>query len=307
MGSGSWRLLRTAIGTLVVALAVRSLVRQWDTVRAQGIEWHLDWLWIAESLLLTWLMYLGLVWGWRKLIIAWGESLPFWRAVRIWLLASLGRYIPGKVWALLGLAVLAKQEGVSGTTAMGSAIVMQLLALMTGGAVAVGFLGGTLLDQHLPGGVLAAVGLASVALLASALVTSQPVMRWFGCRIGRAEAVRAIRPGQLVMAVIPNLLAWLGYGLALLWLARGTIGETTMGWPLATGAFTASYLAGYLFLFAPGGIGVRESVLILLLQPTIGLGQAIALAAASRLALTINELGVALPLFLLGRTSRDDA
>jgi len=109
------------------------------------------------------------------------------------------------------------------------------------------------------------------------------------------------------MAVIPNLLAWLGYGLALLWLARGTIGETTMGWPLATGAFTASYLAGYLFLFAPGGIGVRESMLVLLLQPTIGLGQAIALAAASRLALTINELGVALPLFLLGRTSRDDA
>ena len=59
--------------------------------------------------------------------------------------------------------------------------------------------------------------------------------------------------------------------------------------------------------YAPGGIGVRESMLILLLQPTIGLGQAIALAAASRLALTINELGVALPLFLLGRTSRDDA
>lgn len=307
MGSGSWRLLRTAIGTLVVAMAVRSLVRQWDAVREQGIAWHLDWRWIAASLLLTWIMYLGLVWGWRMLILAWGESLRFWRAVRIWLLASLGRYIPGKVWALLGLAVLAKQEGVSGATAMGSAIVMQLLALMTGGAVAVGFLGGTLLDQHLPGGVVAAVGLAGVALLTSLLVTNHRAMHWFGCRIGRPEAVRAIPPGQLMMAVVPNLLAWLGYGLALLWIARGTIGETTMGWPLATGAFTASYLAGYLFLFAPGGIGVRESVLILLLQPTIGLGQAIALAAASRLALTVNELGVALPLFLLGRTSRDDA
>lgn len=307
MGSGSWRLLRTAIGTLVVALAIRSLVRQWDDVKAQGIDWQFDWRWIAASLLLTWIMYLGLVWGWRALIIAWGESLRFWRAVRIWLLASLGRYIPGKVWALLGLAALAQQEGVSGATAMGSAIVMQLLALVAGGAVAVGFLGATVLDQHLPGGVTGAAALAGVASLGSLVVINPRAMRWLGCRIGRPDSVRPIRPGQLLMAGVPNLLAWLGYGLALVWLARGTIGETTMGWPLATGAFTASYLAGYLFLFAPGGIGVRESVLILLLQPTIGLGQSIALAAASRLALTINELGVSLPLFFFGRTSRDDA
>ncbi len=306
MGSRTWRLVRGLVGLVVIAFAVRTLARQWDEIRAQGVTWQLDAGWIAASLLLTWAMYLGLVWGWRALIVAWGERLGFWQGVRIWLLAGLGRYVPGKVWALLGMAVLAQREGVTGTTAMGSSIVMQLLALATGGAVAIGFLGSVVLDQYLPGGAAGAVALGMVALMASLVVTNPSAMQWIGTRTGQPAAVRAVRPEQLAVAGLPNLVAWLGYGLALVWLVNGTLAGVTLDWPLATGAFTASYLAGYLFLLAPGGIGVRESVLILLLQDSIGLGNATAVAAASRLALTVNELGVALPLLLLRRSSRDD-
>ncbi len=306
MGSSGWRVVRAVAGVLVVALAIRALAGQWSEIRAQGIAWQLDWAWIAASLLLTWAMYLLLVWGWRALIVAWGQQLPYRTGVRIWLLASLGKYVPGKVWALVGMGVLAQRAGVNGGVAVGSSVVMQLLALATGGAVAVGFLGATVLDDVLPGGATAAYALAALCLAGSLVVISPAAMHWIGARTGQPGSVRAIRPVQLLIAGTPNLIAWLGYGLALVWLLRGTLGGVELDWFRATGAFTASYLAGYLFLLTPGGLGVREGILVLLLQDSIGPGNAVALAATSRLALTVNELGVALPLLLLGRSSRDD-
>ena len=53
-----------------------------------------------------------------------------------------------------------------------------------------------------------------------------------------------------------------------------------------------------LALFAPGGLGPRESVFYLLLAGEIGLKQAAGLAVASRLLLTGTEILPALPLLL---------
>ena len=71
----------------------------------------------------------------------------------------------------------------------------------------------------------------------------------------------------------------------------------------AVTAFTASYLAGFLALLAPGGLGVREGLFILMLQQPIGIGPATALAVASRLLLTLTEFGAAAPFLLLNRRS----
>ena len=65
--------------------------------------------------------------------------------------------------------------------------------------------------------------------------------------------------------------------------------------------FTASYLAGFLALFAPGGLGVRESVFILMLQGPVGPAAATALALASRVLLTITEFGAAVPFLAFPR------
>jgi uncharacterized membrane protein YbhN (UPF0104 family) len=56
--------------------------------------------------------------------------------------------------------------------------------------------------------------------------------------------------------------------------------------------WTASYLAGYLFLVAPGGIGARETALVaaLLALGITGSAEAAILAAASRLWLIVLEV-----------------
>ena len=65
-----------------------------------------------------------------------GPRLPVWTTVRVFMVANLGRYVPGKVWQIAGLAYLAKREGVQASVATGAAILGQGIALL--GAVLVG-------------------------------------------------------------------------------------------------------------------------------------------------------------------------
>ena len=76
--------------------------------------------------------------------------------------------------------------------------------------------------------------------------------------------------------------------------------------PIATGAFAASYVVGYLTLFLPAGLGVREGVMILLLtrfhRDRPG-GRR--LPPPPAITLTVNEVGAALPFLLFRRKLRD--
>jgi uncharacterized membrane protein YbhN (UPF0104 family) len=99
----------------------------------------------------------------------------------------------------------------------------------------------------------------------------------------------------VVLGAAANVVAWTGYGVALWLLARGLLVVPELTVPRAVAAFTASYIAGLLFLPAPGGLGVREGVFVLMLDGVVGTRYALALAAASRLLLTVTELGAAAP------------
>ena len=68
---------------------------------------------------------------------------------------------------------------------------------------------------------------------------------------------------------------------------------------LYTGAFAAAWIVGLIAIYAPGGIGVREAILVAILAPRIGSADALVIAAASRVVFTLADLiaaGLSLPL-----------
>jgi hypothetical protein len=297
MGKGWWRWARAIAGAIILVVLVRNFLHDWKDTQTHQVAWHFRWEFIIASLLVTWVMYAVLIWGWRLVLHGWGQWIRAIDAARIWSISSLGKYIPGKVWAIAGMAVMAEKEGVSGAAATGSAIIMQLLSLATGTVLAIALLGTTMLAQF-PGGSLGAIALAIFALLGAISLASPSVTRRIGFVVGRPDAVQPVDPNSLAGSIFANLIAWSGYGLAFQLLAAGTVPSANISWATATGAFAASYIGGYLMLFAPAGVGIREGLLIFMLKDTIGLGPATALAAASRITLTINELGIAVPFLL---------
>lgn len=285
------------VALIVVLLAVVALRRNWGQFREQEIEWRLAPGWLVLSVAAVLTSYAVLVWAWRLVVVSQRQRLPYWEAARIWALASLGKYLPGKVWSVAGAWVLAQRAGVDPSVAVLSALVLQALAVASGVMV------GTLPIARLVSGEGAWLPLAAAAAGVVAMVglwglSSEAVVAALR-RLAPAR-LRELRPlgkGTLAIALAANLVAWLGYGLALWLLTRAILPDVELGVAQAVGVFAAAYTVGFVMLIAPGGVGPRESVFVLLAMPIVGPKAALALAIASRLQLTALELGVALPFF----------
>lgn len=303
MGRAAWRAAQWLLGLVVVGFAVRALVRNWDEFRSQPLAFAPRPLFLLASALLVWAMYGLLIWAWRAMLASWGQELGVVAAARIWTVSSLGKYVPGKVWAIAGMALLAQQAGVAAWAATGSAVVLQVLAIGTGAAV-VGLTGSVALEAAHPGGRAALVALVVASGAGVGLVLWPPAVRRL-LRFARvpAEAAMAPRPEGVLGGIAANAVAWVGYGASLWLLTRGLLPEVRLELWTAVTVFTASYLAGFLALLAPGGLGVREALFILMLQRPVGIAAATALAVASRLLLTLTEFGAAAPFLLLNRRS----
>ena len=76
-----------------------------------------------------------------------GPQIPKTDAIRLFMMANLGRYIPGKIWQITGLAALAKDRGVAPGTAVGAAVLGQGIALVVAAGLGIG-----VYDTLLPSG-----------------------------------------------------------------------------------------------------------------------------------------------------------
>lgn len=229
---------------------------------------------------------------WNSLVGALGgERVTARQALAVVLVANLGRYLPGKVFQLAGLTWLGKRLGIPGTVGAAAAVVGQGLhlvaALLTGG----GLVYGAGLLPPAGNGLMAVGALAILGFLAwnGAL----PMVVAAIARRGPAEeGGRPPVPDPPRRSFLPWILGYLGnwlvLGIAFRFLAQGLGFDLSL--LLATSAFAAAYLLGYLALFAPAGLGVREGFLVAFLGSSVGPGPALTLAAAQRIWMTVAEL-----------------
>jgi uncharacterized membrane protein YbhN (UPF0104 family) len=273
---------------VVVAIIVwQSLARNWAAFRALHLSLAVRPLWVAGSALLVLATYAVQIESWRRILAGWGQRISFGAAARAWSLANLGRYIPGKVWSVTGMMVLAQRAGVQAAPAAASAVVNQALIVGAGAAVVAAGAPGAASPLRL--GVAALVAVVGVA----ALVWS-PTARWLGRLVNVTAPLEPLRPSAVGVGAALVSISWVMYGVAFWLLARGLIADAALPLTVAAGVFAAGSILGWLALFAPGGVGVRELVFIGLLTPYLGSGGAVALSVASRILLTVTEVSAAL-------------
>ncbi len=283
--SATFWILQAALALAIAVFVWRAIAQNWDAFQSMELSFTLRPIWIVGAAVTILATYALLVEAWRRVLVGWDQRLSYPAAVRIWTVSNLGRYLPGKIWSLAGLAVLAQRRGVAGWAAGGSAVTMQVIAVGTGVAVTAATARGAVSTLWLA--LAGAVALAMIVIL-----TMPGPFRLLGRLVGR-EDLRALRPAALVQAFLAAAASWVAYGVAFWCLARGLLGTNTLSITTAVSVFAAGYIAGLVAIIAPGGIGVREVVLIGLLTPSLGGGGAIALSVGSRLLLTITEVGAA--------------
>jgi len=280
----------------VIALVARTVGRNWAEFRSLEIHLHPRAGLLGLATLTVFFTYVWYIEAWRRLLAGWAQRIGFGDAARAWCLANLGRYVPGKIWSVTGLVVLAQRAGVRGSAAAASAVAFQALVLGTGVAVVAGA------TPHATSGLRLAVGLL-VAVASLGVLVWGPTARVVG-RVMNAEAPLTALPLSAVgLSSALMFLGWLTYSFAFWLFIRGLLPDAQLSIATAAGAFTLSYILGTLALFAPGGIGVRELVLVSLLTPSLGSGGALAASVGSRVLLTVTEGGAALITLALVRRS----
>ena len=208
-------------------------------------------------------------------------------------LAQLGKYIPGGIWPVMAQATLGRQAGLPAAS-MGAAGVVNLalsigVALVVSGLLVVG-------PRPPSFGVWPLLAAATGVLLIVSLsppFTSQVCAALRHTR-GASFFQRAVpRSGREIrLAVAWCLAAHLVCGVHILVLIPHT--EFSLSSMLyASAAYALSAVAGVLVVFAPAGAGVREATMIVLLQPVATPAEALVVAIASRLLLTVSELALA--------------
>ena len=237
--------------------------------------------------MLVFLTYAMQIESWRRILSGWGQRLALGPAARTWCLANLGRYVPGKVWSVAGLVVMAQRAGVAPGPAAASAFVIQAVSLGSGVAVVA-----AVTPHSAPPLRLALGGLAAVATIL--VLVWRPTALWLGRVVSPVAPLEPLALSAVFASTILTVLSWGTYGAALWMLARGLLPDTSLPLTTAIGAFTLGYILGLLALFAPGGVGVRELVLVGLLAPFLGSGGAVAVSIASRVLLTLTEAVAAL-------------
>jgi glycosyltransferase 2 family protein len=240
---------------------------------------------LSSLLLLGGFVWAAALWG-RMARELGGPALGPRASVRIVFTANLGRYLPGKVWQMAGLAVLARRKGMSATVAATAGVLGQTFLLAAAGIWGASLLMG--LDEGRTGALLGLALLAGFVILTG---IPQVLRR----TLGVAFRVARIPPDRVPTLDALFGLRWLGlyvllwgvYGAAFVLLVRGLGlqgGVLDLGPP-----FAAAYLLGYVALFAPAGIGVREGFLIAFLRPEMG-GAAVGVAVLARVWMTVVEL-----------------
>jgi len=295
------RLTVTALVTWFILKGVGLSLEELRSFDLGTLELRWGLLLLSSGALLVGYLYSAALWGLMVRELG-GPVIPTLAALRIFFTANLGRYLPGKVWQLAGLAYLARGEGVTAPTATAAALLGQLFSLAGATLVGLGVLLKSEMGGALGGGWSMGIGVAFLGVLTLPAIL-RPLLKKL---MKRAEGEP---PGPLwpekafgVRWLGLYALSWIIQGGAFWLLVRGLGMELDL--LLGVTIFPAAYLLGYIVILAPAGIGVREGVLIAILNPVLGTGSAV-VAVVARLWTTAMEL---IPALLLAggylRTSK---
>ncbi|MFW6089244.1 MAG: hypothetical protein ACODAB_05790 [Gemmatimonadota bacterium] len=279
------------VASLVFAavLVVRhggDFANQWADLRAAGWRPRAGWLFAAFAVATSNLFLLG--GAWIRLLREFGGAIGYAEGMRVWTWTNLGRYLPGRVWQLSALTLYLREKRRIGGIGLGSNLTLQVLLLATGAAVAFAVLGVRLAEGR-AALVGVAVGITAIALF----VALRPSMvarlsGWMGRLMGESDVTVHPRRAALWEAAGLVVVSWFVNGLSL-WLLWTGVGASAGPDPwLWTGSFAAAYLTGYVALFAPAGLVVREGALALVLVSFGGVG----VAAAAGIAILARLLGI---------------
>ncbi len=289
-------MLGIAIGVAGVAFVIKTLVSKWDEVSNAFSQ--VNAINLALSLLLGLTAMTSIGWIWVTMIIARSHNVRHRNAMSWYFTGQLGKYVPGGIWPIVGRAELAVRNGIPRLDAYASTG-LSLVTTYAAAVVAIA-IGAASTSGHRLIAVLIAFGLVT-AYIAFAQPSLRSVIIRIASRVS-SSASSLTDPKRVVRLTVLHVPAWLLMSLST------SVTATAFGAHIGIADMlfitTTSWLAGFVVVGVPGGIGVREAVFTSLAGGIIGTPMAVSLALMSRVVFIAVDLTGALVSSVISRTNK---
>lgn len=293
--------LAAQVGLIALCLTpvVRQLLQDWGAMSLLAAQLHLAALLASGALLVLSSLFLPVA---MSAFTCGGQERIGYRASALAYFASQPlKYLPGSFWILPGRVVLLGRLGHDAGLASGGLLGEMVAQALSAALVAAILFGAASLTAV---GWASGVWLALAgSLLSAGLLLASPGLVRRSRRVPKLLRSAAAPLVEIPIAARVRNLAFTVAAFALMWLVMGASFYLLMVatnprldlalLKIAAGVSTLSWLVGFLAPFSPGGIGVREGVIVLLLN-ALAPGPEIALEALlSRLLALLVELAFA--------------
>lgn len=303
-----WLAAKTALAAIIVFFVANQFVKILENPEFANFQFSVQF----ELLIPAGILYLlaQSCWAtfWVRLLKSEGVSVTWYAGIRAYYVSQFGKYIPGKVMVILiRVGMLRDPSGTSLAVAV-TATYETLTSMAAGaliGVLLLPYLG--VLPVGVSGKTSALVAIASLPVVLGAL-NKLAVRIASKKRDSNARPLPAPSLWLLGQGLVHGFCGWslLGLSLGLVVESVG-LGNASIveNYPVYLGAVSLSYVAGFVILVAPGGLGVREIILMEtlsplfadFLDPTTAHGLAVVIALLLRLSWTVGEIVFAMMLY----------
>lgn len=288
--------VKAAVAVVVLAFVGRHVAKTWGDLQRPGRALHVEPAWVVAGGLLYVAGLAAFGAFFARVLAASPTPVGAAAAVRAYIISHLGKYVPGKAMVVIMRVGLVAPYGARPATAA-FATFYETLVMMAAGAVlaAVGFGLGSRPVQVVPLGLAAGLAVAFLAVVDPfvfprvAKLVTMPFPK-----VG-PEALPDVSRALLGVGLLWSLLGWGLLGLSQVAVVRAVSpGGVAPGlWLLVTASVALATVAGFVVAVLPGGLGVREGVLMATLEPAIGQDRAVVAALALRLTWVVAEAAAA--------------
>ena len=305
--------LRQSLGYLIAGILLYFLVKPFVETHTELTDatFQVQWGWLFCSfgaILFYWSAYL---YPFATLLrgLA-GKPVPFRDAFTLFHLANITRYLPGRIWGVVRLLSLSPRFGVS-KTVVGSSLTLHVgVETALGGLIALSLFFSHRMRQTATEVLETLAGKNTLLLTFVVIGCLAGILLLIPRLAGHTrQFLKTLTPLVKNARVWGNVLAahsllWICQGLAFFLFVRSFASVEWTDAGVLTACFAFAWIVGFLSFLTPGGLGVREGLLGVLLANYIPATQATLVALLCRLWMLSTEMLLALIAFWIDRKMR---
>ncbi len=280
---------------IVVAIFIflgKMVWNNWDQVK--NTPFALQPLPLVLSIFIFAFSYFIQIWAWYFITLRLRIALSPSDTLQSWFYSQLGKYLPGKVWLLLGRFYFYESKGKSRKTVSVALYLEMATMTMAAGLVflvTLIFHGERVLSYSWrQWGWLVPLFLLGFIFLHPRVL--QEILNWVLIRLKKEQVSVSISYADILWILLICIACWVVGGIGFYFFVDAVYPVAPQYFLFLTGALAISSMLGLVAIFAPAGLGVREGTLVYLLSFVMATPVAVIVSILTRIWMTLIEIGL---------------